>query len=114
MILDFDKAYEKQPSEQKTIRLELAEVASSLIVSGYALNAAEIKIFDSTGEDASDDMVEGEPTLDATNYYVYVFLKNGEDQADYFLRLKTTWTKDAQPDQKDERDLLIKVRAKGF
>jgi hypothetical protein len=114
MPLDFEKTYLKQPSEQKTIRIELSEVAENLVVSGYTLNAAEAKIFDSTGTDKTTDMVESTLTIDAVNKYVFVTLKNGVDGSDYTLRLKTTWGKVAQPDQIDEKDLLIQVRQKGY
>jgi hypothetical protein len=114
MILNFDKAFLKQPSEQKTIRIELSEVAENLVVSGYTLNAAEAKVFDSAGTDKTTNMVESTLTIDATNNYVFVTLKDGADGSNYTLRLRTIWTKTAQPDQKDEKDLLIQVREKGY
>ena len=114
MPLDFEKTYLKQPSEQKTIRIELSEVAENLIITGYTLTAAEAKIFDSAGTDKTTDMVESTITIDATNNYVYVTVKDGVDGSDYSLRLKTTWTKTAQPNQLDEKDLLIQVRQKGY
>lgn len=113
-VLNFDEAWEKQPSEQKTIRAEFAQVLSKLVVSGYVLNSAEVKIFDSTGTDVTATMISGTPTIDAVNSYVYVTLKNGTDGADYTVRFKTTWTKATQPDQTDEKDLLIMVRQRGF
>jgi hypothetical protein len=113
-IASFDKVFEKQPSEQKTIRAELADVAEKLIVSGYALNAVEVKVYDSTGTDVTTSMVEGTPSLDAVNYYVFVTIKNGTNSTDYYARFKTTWTKGGQPDQTDEKDLLIQVRQMGF
>jgi len=113
-IAGFDKSFEKQPSEQLTIRAEFADVASKLIVSGYAFSAAEVKVFDSTGTDVTTSMVEGTPSLDAVNYYVFVTIKNGTNGTDYYARFKTTWTKGGQPDQIIEKDLLIQVRQMGF
>lgn len=113
-VLDFDKAFEKQPSEQLTIRLEVAKLFSSLVVSGYALSAADLKVFDSTGTDVTATMVSGAPTIDAVNNYVFALIINGTDGKDYFGRLKTTWIKATQPDQKPESDFLIQVRQKGF
>lgn len=114
IILDFDKSWEKQPSEQKTIRLELAGVAAKLVVNGYILNTAEVKVFDSVGTDVSTTMVDGTVTVDAVNNYVFTTIKAGTHGSDYTLRLKTTWTLTAQPNQVDEKDLLILVRQKGY
>jgi hypothetical protein len=113
-ILDFDGSYEKQPSEQKTIRADFSQVCSNLVVSGYVLTTAEVKVFDSTGTDLSATMIQGAPTVDAVNNWVFVTLKNGADLTNYTARFKTTWTKAGQPDQTDEKDLLIQVRQRGF
>jgi hypothetical protein len=112
-IAGFDKAFEKQPSEQKTIRAEFADVALNLIVSGYVLNAVEVKVFDTSGTDVTTTMIEGTPTIDALNNYIFVVIKNGTDGKDYYVRFKTTWTKTSQPNQIDEKDLLIHVRQIG-
>ncbi len=113
-MLDFDRPIEKQPSEQLTYRFELASIFNSLVVSGYALNAAEVKIFDSTGLDVTASMISGVPSIDAMNNYVFATIIDGMNATDYFGRLKTTWTKLGQPDQKPESDFLIRVRQKGF
>jgi len=113
-IASFDRAFEKQPSEQLTIRAEFATILSNLVISGYVLSAVEVKVFDTTGTDVTTSMVEGTPTIDAVNNYVFVTLKNGTDGKDYFARFKTTWTKGGQPDQIDEKDLLIQVKQMGF
>ena len=113
-VLDFDKSFDKQPGEELTIRLELANLFESLVVSGYALSAAEVKIFDSAGLDVSASMISGVPSIDAINNYVFVTMIDGTDAKDYFGRLKPTWTKAGQPDQKPECDFLIRVRQKGF
>jgi len=114
-VLSFDRSFEKQPSEQMTIRLELGRILSSLVVSGYVLSTAEVKVFDSAGTDTpTTEMILGSPTVDAVNNYVFVTIIAGTAGNDYFLRLKSTWTKSAQPDQKPECDLLIQVRQKGF
>ncbi len=113
-VLDFDAALEKQPSEQLTIRLELAKIYSSLVVSGYVLATADLKVFDSEGTDVTATMVSGAPTIDAVNYYIFTTMIAGTDGKDYYGRLKTTWTKASQPDQKPECDFLIQVRQKGF
>lgn len=114
MPLDFEKTFLKQPSEQKTLRIELSEIAENLVITGYTLTTAEAKIFDSTGTDKTTDMVESTITIDAINNYVYITVKDGVDGSDYTMRLKTTWKKTAQPDQIDEKDLLIQVRQKGY
>jgi len=114
MMLDFDRSLEKQPSEELTIRLELANLYSSLVISGYALVSAEAKVFDSKGTDVTSSMVFGTPSIDATNKYVFVTVIDGAAGKDYFLRLQTTWAKEGHPNQKPECDLLIQVREKGF
>lgn len=113
-VLDFDISFQKQPSEQLTIRLDLGQILSSLVASGYALSAADLKVFDSSGTDVTASMVSGAPTIDAVNNYVFALIIDGTDAKDYFGRLKTTWTKAGQPDQVIETDLLIQVRQKGF
>jgi hypothetical protein len=113
-ILDFDGSYEKQPSEQKTIRADFSQVCSALVVAGYTLSSAEVKVFDVTGTDVTATMIQGVPTVDAVNNWVFVTLKNGTDATNYTARFKTTWTKAGQPDQVDEKDLLIQVRQRGF
>jgi len=113
-VASFDKDFEKQPSEQKTIRAEFSDVAEKLIISGYELNAVEVKVYDSTGTDVTVSMVEGAPSIDAVNYYVFVTIKNGTNGTNYYARFKTTWIKAGQPNQTDEKDLLIQVRQMGF
>jgi len=114
MILDFDKSFDKQPSEQLTIRLELQNIYDSLVKSGYVLSSADLKIFNSSGQDVTETMLSGGISLDVTLNYVYATIINGTDGSDYFGRLKTTWTLATQPDQKPESDFLIRVRQKGF
>ena len=113
-IASFDKAFEKQPSEQLTIRAEFADIYANLVVNGYTLSAVEVKVFDTTGTDVSSSMVQGTPSIDAVNYYVFVIFKAGEDGKDYYARFRTTWTKAGQPDQIIEDDLLIQVRQVGY
>jgi hypothetical protein len=113
-ILGFNNALAKQPSEILSIRTEWADVASSLVQSGYAMNAVELVVFDGAGNNATGDMVSGSPSIDANNHYVLATIKNGTDGKDYFARFKTTWFKTSQPDQIIERDLKIEVRQKGF
>jgi len=113
-ILGFNNALEKQPSEILSIRTEFANVASSLVQSGYSMNSVDLVVFDPAGNNATSAMVSGSPSIDANNYYVFVTIKNGDDGKDYFARFKTTWIKTSQPDQIIERDLKIEVRQKGF
>lgn len=113
-VLDFNIAIEKQPSEQLTYRFELANIFESLVISGYGLSAAEVKIFDSTGMDVTASMVLGVPSIDDVNKYIFVTIIAGTDGNDYFGRIKTTWTKASAPDQKPECDFLIRIRQKGF
>jgi hypothetical protein len=112
-VAGFDRSFGKQPSEQLTIRAEFADVYANLVVSGYTFSAVEVKVFDTIGTDVTTSMVEGTPTIDAVNYYVFVTFKAGENGKDYYARFKTTWTKATQPDQKPEKDLLVHVRQVG-
>jgi hypothetical protein len=113
-ILGFNAAFEKQPSEQLTIRANFTDLAASLAVTGYSLNAVELKIFDESGADQSNNMVQGSPTVDGNNYAILATVKAGIDGNNYFARFMTTWIKSTQPDQTLERDLLIQIRQKGF
>ena len=113
IVLGFDNLFEKQPSEQKTVRLELAGVASKFVISGYVLYSAEVKVFTDAGIDVTSTMIEGSETIDVANNYVYTTVKGGTDGSYYYLRLKTTWTKGGVVNQVDEKDLLIKVKQKG-
>lgn len=113
-ILGFNAALQKQPSEVLTIKANFFDVSQGLPVSGYALNAAEIKVFDSTGADTGNNMIQGTPTLDGNNYAIFPTFKAGNDGQNYYARFKTTWSKDGQPDQVIERDLLIEVKQIGF
>lgn len=113
-ILGFNAALEKQPSEQITTKANFTEVATGLVVSGYALNTCDLVVFDQAGGNQTGNMVEGSATVDANNYCVFVCFKAGNDGQNYYARYKTTWSKNTQPDQKIERDLLITVREKGF
>jgi hypothetical protein len=113
-ILGFNNALRKQPSEILSIRTEWADVAASLILSGYVINAVDLTVLDGAGNNSTSAMVSGSATIDANNHYVSATIKNGSDGKDYFARFKTTWTKSTQPDQIVERDLMIEVREKGF
>lgn len=113
-VASFNKSFEKQPSEQLTIRAEFADIYANLVVSGYTFSAVDIKVYDTAGTDVTTSMVEGTPSIDAVNYYIFVTFKAGEDGKNYYARFKTTWTKGGQPDQTDEKDLLIQVRQMGF
>ncbi len=112
-VLGFNAAFEKQPSEQITVKANFADVASSLVVSGYSMNNCELKIFDSAGTDSSNNMIQGNATVDANNSWVFACIKAGNDGQNYYARYKTGWTKASEPDQLIERDLLIEVREKG-
>jgi hypothetical protein len=113
-VLGFNASLKKQPSEQLTIMANFYDVSQGLPVSGYALNDAEIKVFDSTGADTGSNIISGSPTLDGNNYAIFPTFKAGNDGQNYYARFKTTWTKDGQPDQVIERDLLIEVKQVGF
>lgn len=113
-VLGFNAALEKQPSEQLTVKANFTDVASGLVVSGYALNACNVAVYDQAGANQTGNMLQGSPTLDANNYCVFACFKAGNDGENYYAQFKTTWIKTAQPDQKIERDLSIQVREKGF
>jgi hypothetical protein len=113
-VLGFNSALEKQPSEVLSIRTEWADVADSLIQSGYTIDSVELSVFDISGSNKTSDMLSGSPTIDSNNHYIFPTFKNGTDGNDYFGRFKPTWKKTGQPDQVIERDLLIIVRQKGF
>ena len=113
-ILGFNNSLNKQPSEILSIRTEWADVAASLILSGYVINAVDLTVLDGSGNNSTASMVSGSASIDAGNHYVLATIKNGADGRDYFARFKTTWTKTAQTDQIIERDLKIEVRQKGF
>lgn len=111
---DFDKPIEKQPSEQLTIKLDLADLLASLVKNGYVLSTATLVVFDAQGVDVTATLVSGTPTVDIANNCVYATFIAGVDGNNYFGRLKTVWTLASQPDQKPESDFLIEVRQKGF
>jgi hypothetical protein len=113
-VLGFNAALEKQPSEQLTVKANFSDVATGLVVSGYALNECNVTVFDQSGANQNNNMIQGSPTLDGNNNCVFVCFKAGNDGENYFAQFKLTWTKSTQPDQKIERDLLIQVRQKGF
>jgi hypothetical protein len=113
-VLGFNAALTKQPGEQVTIKADFNNVAASLVVSGYALNNAAVTIYDSTGVSTGNNMIQGTITADANNKAVLLTIKSGSDGKDYYGKFATTWTKNAEPDQIIERDLLIKVRQEGF
>lgn len=112
--LGFNAAFAKQPSEQITIKANFNDVAQSLVVNGYGLNKVELKIFDSAGADTGNNMILGNPRLDGNNHSVFTVIKAGSDGQNYYARFKTTWTNEGQPDQIIERDLLIRIREKGY
>ena len=112
--LNFDSPYEKQPSEQETIRIDLTQIAGSLPISGYVLSAAVITVWDQTGTEVTSSMIQGTPVVDGPNSCVYPTVKAGSDGQNYFMRIRHTWQKTANPDQTKESDLLIQVRQKGF
>lgn len=113
-VLGFNSALEKQPSEQVTVKANFTDISTNLVVSGYNMNNCEVSVFDHTGANQSNNMVQGTPTLDANNYAVFACFKGGSDGQNYYARFNTTWVKGGQPDQKIERDLLIEVKEKGF
>ncbi len=113
-VLGFNAALAKQPSEQMTIRANFATVGNALAVSGYALNSCELKVFDLTGADTGNNMMEGNATIDGNNSWVLATFKAGNDGQNYYARFKTTWTKGGQPNQILERDLMIEVKQQGF
>ncbi len=113
-VLGFNAALTKQPSEQITVKANFTDVASSLVLSGYALNNCTVAVRSQSGANENNNMIEGNPTVDGNNYSVLVCFKAGNDGQNYYAEFKTTWTKTSQPDQKIERDLLIKVQEQGF
>jgi hypothetical protein len=113
-VLGFNAALEKQPWEQITVKANFNDVASSLVVSGYALNNCTVAVKDRAGANQDNNMIEGSPTLDANNQCIFVCFKGGNDGQNYYAQFQTYWAKNSQPDQKIERDLLIQVQEKGF
>jgi hypothetical protein len=113
-VLGFNAALEKQPDEQLTIKANFVDVSQGLVISGYVFNACDVIVFDQSGTNQTGNMVQGSPTLDGNNYWVFPCFKGGNDGENYYARFRTTWIKAGQPDQKIERDLLIKVRQKGW
>ncbi len=113
-VLGFNAALDKQPNEQMTVKANFAAVASGLAQSGYALNAADVTVYDGAGANCNNDMVQGSPSVDGNNYCVFACIKGGTDGKKYYAKIKTTWTKTLQPDQVIERDLLIRVNESGF
>jgi hypothetical protein len=113
-VLGFNAALSKQPGEQITVKADFNNVAASLVVSGYVLNNATVTIYDSVGVSTGNNMIQGAITADSNNKAVLVCIKSGSDGQDYYGKFATIWTKNAEPDQIIERDLLIKVRQEGF
>lgn len=113
-VLGFNAAFTKQPNEQITLKANFADVASSLVVSGYALNACNFAIFDNTGADTGNNMIAGGPTVDSNNSAVLVSIKSGNDGKDYYARFRTTWSKNNDTDNIIERDALIQIRQRGY
>lgn len=113
-VLGFNAAFEKQPAEILSGRMDFSDVAENLAQDGYALNACDLVVYDNSGNNTGNNMISAGPTLDANNSYVYVTFKAGNDGNDYYARFRTTWAKNGQPDQLIERDLKIEVRQKGF
>jgi hypothetical protein len=113
-VLGFNAALEKQPSEQITVRANFTDVAGNLAESGYGLNQCDITIWDNAGANQTGNMIQGTPTIDSNNFWVYACIKGGSDGKNYYARFKTTWTKSLQPNQVIERDLLIEVKEQGF
>ncbi len=105
-----DGHYEKQPSEQESVKVQFANRINSFVVAGYAITAIEVKIYDDAATDKSSTM------LDSSSYSgtdVYLTPKGGTDGKDYWARMKLTCTKAGSPTQTIEEDLQIKVRQKG-
>ena len=113
-VLGFNAAFTKQPSEQITIRANFTDVASTLVITGYSLNNCEVKIYDNTGGDTGNNMIQGSPTVDSNNSAVLVCIKAGNDGANYYGRFRTTWSANNEINQTIERDLLIKIRSQGY
>ncbi len=104
--------YEKQPWEQETLQVDWTNKAVSLVVSGYVISAVEVKAYASTdGEDKTDTMIEGVPWY--SGYNVFAIIKGGTDGLDYYIRFRVTLSKAGATDQKQEADLLLKVRQEG-
>jgi hypothetical protein len=113
-VLGFNSALEKQPSEILSIRTEWADVADSLVQTGYEMNAVDLVVFGEDGSNKTTSMLSGSATVDANNNYIFATIINGNDGSNYYARFKTTWIKATQPNQVIERDLKIEVRQKGF
>jgi len=99
--------YQKQPSEQETVKISFSRRMASLVVSGYAIYSVEVKVYDSEGTDVSSTMVEGTPSFSGTD--VYATIKAGTSGASYYARVKVTATKDGAVNQILEEDLLVRV-----
>ncbi len=113
-VLGFNAAMEKQPSEQLTVKANFADVAANLAEGGYSLASCNVAVFDNTGADESNNMIEGTPTVNSNNSWVFACFKGGSDGKNYVARFRTVFSKNGQPNQTPERDLLIKVREEGF
>jgi hypothetical protein len=104
-------AYVKQPSEIETLKVDWSDRVNNLGISGYAISAVEVKVFDTAGIDVTTSMLEGSPTYSGTD--IIFTLKNGTTGTDYYARIKVTLTKATYITLLQEEDLLINVRQKG-
>ena len=105
-------SYKKQPSEIETIEIDWNARIEALGVSGYAISAVEVKIYDSTGTDKSSTMLEGAGTY--STVFVYFTVKAGTAGDDYTAKIRVTLTKSTYVTLAQEEDLAISVRQRGF
>ena len=112
-VLGFNTAFEKQPSEQITVKASFNDVADSLVVAGYGLNNCTVTVYDFAGADKSNNMISGNATVDSNNSAVLVTIKAGSDGQNYYAKFLSTWSMNGEPEQIIERDLQIQVREKG-
>jgi hypothetical protein len=105
-------SYEKQPFDVETIEIDWSARINALGVSGYAISAVDVKIYDSAGIDKSADLLEG--TGSYSGVYVYFTVKAGTAAQDYAARIRVTLTKAEYTTLYQEEDLSIRVRQKGF
>jgi len=106
-----NKFYQKQPWEQETVRLDWSNRISSVPLSGYAISAVAVVVYDTDGNDVSSSMLEGDPSYSGN--YAYATFKGGTDGQKYYARFRITLTKDAADTQYQEEDLIIVVKQEG-
>jgi len=106
------KRYKKQPGEVETVGIDWTNRIDQLVPAGYSIASVSVSVFDSDGNNVTNDMIEGIPGN--VGYVTYFTLKGGVSGKTYYAKVQITVANLGYTTLTLEEDLTVIVEEVGY